>query len=132
MNDHMSRQAFLLLRIGFVVLPLVAGLDKFFYLLTDWMKYLAPFIPSMTGLSPLAFMKIVGVVEIVAAIVVAVKPKFGGLLVAGWLLGIIVNLVAHGGYGDIALRDVGLMIGALALFFLARASETQGPAEARH
>ncbi|MBW3563691.1 MAG: hypothetical protein KY459_03095 [Acidobacteria bacterium] len=132
MNDHMSRQAFQLLRFGFIVAPLVAGLDKFFNVLTDWEKYLAPFIPSMTGLSPSAFMTIVGVVEIVAAIVVAVKPKLGGLLVAGWLLGIIVNLIAVGGYLDIALRDVGLMIGALALYLLARASETQAPAEARH
>jgi hypothetical protein len=118
-NDPVA-QATLLLRITFTVAPILFGLDKFAHVLTDdWTKYLAPafndLIPGTAGDA----MHIVGVVEIVAGLVVAVTPRFGGLLVAGWLAGIIVNLLIVGGYGDIALRDFGLMLGALTLARLA-------------
>jgi hypothetical protein len=113
-------QATLLLRIAFTVAPILFGLDKFANVLTeDWTRYLAPafndVIPGDAGDA----MHIVGVVEIVAGLVVASVPRFGGLLVAGWLGGIIVNLLIVGGFGDIALRDFGLLIGALALARLA-------------
>jgi hypothetical protein len=110
-----SHQAYLILLSGFVVLPIIAGSDKFFHLLVNWPQYLAPIIPSVTGISAPAFMIIVGVIEIVVGIIVAVKPKFGGMLVAAWLWGIIINLLLIPGYYDIALRDFGLSLGALAL-----------------
>ena len=113
-------QATLLLRIAFTVAPILFGLDKFANVLTDdWTRYLAPvfndIIPGDAGTA----MHIVGVIEIVAGLVVAAVPRFGGLLVAGWLGGIIVNLLIVGGYGDIALRDFGLLLGALTLARLA-------------
>ena len=115
-------QAFMLLRIAFTVAPILFGLDKFANVLTDdWTRYLAPafndIIPGNAGDA----MHIVGVVEIVAGLVVAVAPRFGGLLVAAWLGGIIVNLLIVGGYGDIALRDFGLLLAALTLARLATA-----------
>lgn len=113
-----SRQAFNILRFGFTVAPILAGADKFFHLLCDWDKYLAPWIVNIVH-DAHGFMMVVGVVEIVAGIVVAVKPKFGGYLVAAWLAGIIVNLVTYPGYFDVALRDLGLLLGALALARLA-------------
>ena len=126
-----SHQAFLLLRFGFTVAPIVAGLDKFLHLLTDWDKYLAPFIPNALRVQPHTFMLAVGVVEIVAGLVVALQPRFGGYLVAAWLLGIIVNLVAVGGYLDVALRDLGLLLGAVSLARLAEAEVSVGaPARA--
>src|SRR5215203_4011298 len=117
-----AAQAFMLLRIAFTVAPILFGLDKFAGVLTDdWTRYLAPafndIIPGDAGDA----MHIVGVVEIVAGLVVAVAPRFGGLLVAAWLGGIIVNLLIVGGYGDIALRDFGLLLGALTLARLAGA-----------
>ena len=113
-------QAFLLLRIGFTVAPILFGLDKFAGVLTDdWTRYLAPAFDDIIPGSASDAMHIVGGVEILAGLVVAVAPRFGGLLVAGWLGGIIVNLVVVGGYGDIALRDFGLLLGALTLARLA-------------
>ena len=112
-------QAYRALQLGFVVAPILAGLDKFMGLLTDWTQYLWTPFADLLGVSPGAFMGVVGVVEIGAGIVVALKPKFGGYLVAGWLVGIILNLVLVGGYWDIALRDLGLAIGAFALARLA-------------
>lgn len=117
-------QAFRVLQLGFVVAPVVAGLDKFMGLLTDWTQYLWPPFANLLGLSPGAFMGVVGVVEIAAGVVVAVRPRFGGYLVAGWLAGIILNLVLVGGFWDIALRDLGLAIGAFALARLASAEAT--------
>jgi hypothetical protein len=114
-----SYQAFALLRTAFTVAPILFGLDKFTNLLTDWPAYLAPWIDGIVPGTAQQAMYAVGVVEIAAGLVVAVAPRFGGLLVAGWLGGIIVNLLLVGGYGDIALRDFGLMIGALALWRLA-------------
>ncbi|HJT18751.1 MAG TPA: hypothetical protein VJ853_15245 [Thermoanaerobaculia bacterium] len=113
-----GRQAFYILRFAFTVAPIIAGADKFFHLLVDWDKYLAPWIANIVH-NGHAFMLVVGVVEIVAGIIVAIWPKFGGWLVALWLAGIIVNLVTYPGYFDIALRDLGLLLGAVALARLA-------------
>ena len=117
-----AAQAFLLLRIAFTVAPILFGLDKFANVLTDdWTRYLAPAFNDVIPGNAATAMHIVGVVEVIAGLVVAVTPRFGGLLVAGWLAGIIVNLLLVGGYGDIALRDFGLLLGALTLSRLATA-----------
>ena len=114
-----AHQVFLVLRIGFTALPILFGLDKFANVLTDWSKYLAPQIDSIVPGTAHQAMLAVGVVEVVAGLVVAVLPRFGGPLVAVWLAGIIVNLLLIGGYGDIALRDFGLLVAALGLTRLA-------------
>jgi uncharacterized membrane protein YphA (DoxX/SURF4 family) len=117
-----AAQAFLLLRIAFTVAPILFGLDKFANVLTDdWTKYLAPQFNDLIPGNASDAMHIVGVVEIAAGLVVAAVPRFGGILVAGWLAGIILNLLLVGGYGDIALRDFGLLLGALTLSRLASA-----------
>jgi hypothetical protein len=121
-----SREAFLLLRSVFTVAPILFGLDKFLGLLTDWERYLAPQIDTLVPGTAHQAMLAVGVVEVVAGLVVAVRPRIGGYLVAAWLAGIIVNLLLIGGFADIALRDFGLLIGALALARLARAFEHRG------
>ena len=112
-------QAFLALRMTFVVAPIVFGLDKFANLLTDWPGYLAPWINDIVPGSAQQAMYAVGVVEIGAGLVVALLPRFGGLLVAAWLAGIIVNLLTIPGFYDVALRDFGLLVAALALARLA-------------
>ncbi len=114
-----AHQAFLLLRTVFTVAPILFGLDKFFTVLTDWDQYLAPWINDLVPGTAHQAMLAVGVVEIVAGLLVAVRPAVGGLVVAGWLLGIIVNLVSLGDFYDVALRDVGLFVAALALARLA-------------
>jgi hypothetical protein len=114
-----SHQAYRMLHAGFVLAPLLAGVDKFTNFLVNWTTYLSPIGPSLTGLTPRQFMMGVGVIEIVAAVLVAVKPRIGGLVVAGWLWAIIVNLLTIPGFYDIALRDFGLSLGALALSRLA-------------
>jgi uncharacterized membrane protein YphA (DoxX/SURF4 family) len=115
-------QAFMLLRIAFTVAPILFGLDKFAEVLFDnWPAYLATEFNDILPGSAQDAMYIVGVVEILAGIVVFIAPRFGGLLVAGWLAGIIVSLLLVGGYGDIALRDFGLLLGALTLARLASA-----------
>src|SRR5215207_6134668 len=115
-----AAQAFMLLRIAFTVAPILFGIDKFAGVLTDdWTRYLAPAFNDIIPGNAADAMHIVGIVEITAGLVVAVSPRFGGLLVAGWLAGIIVNLLIVGGYGDIALRDFGLLLGALTLARLA-------------
>ena len=115
-----AAQAFLLLRIAFTVAPILFGLDKFANVLTDdWTRYLSSEFNSLIPGSAADAMHLVGVVEIAAGLVVAVVPRFGGYLVAAWLGGIILNLLLVGGYGDIALRDFGLMLGALTLGRLA-------------
>jgi hypothetical protein len=113
-------QAYQLLYLGFIVAPLVAGLDKFTHLLTNWDMYLAPVVADLLPFSAHTFMLIVGVVEIAAAALVALRPHIGAYVVAAWLAGIIVNLLLIPGYFDVALRDFGLLLGALAL---ARLSE---------
>lgn len=115
-----AHQAYRLLQIAFILAPIIAGVDKFFHALTNWSMYLAPAIPNALRISADQFMMIVGAIEIVAGLVVAVKPRIGGYLVAFWLWGIIVNLLMQTGFYDIALRDFGLSLGALAL---ARLSE---------
>jgi hypothetical protein len=117
-----AAQAFLLMRIVFTVAPILFGIDKFAGVLTDdWTKYLATEFNDLIPGNASDAMHIVGIVEISAGLVVAATPRFGGLLVAGWLGGIIVSLLLVGGYGDIALRDFGLLAGALALSRLASA-----------
>jgi hypothetical protein len=110
-----SRQAFWVLRTVFTVAPVVAGLDKFFQLLVDWDKYLAPAVSNLVGGHSHAFMLAVGVVEIAAGIGVAIWTRVFAYVVSAWLLGIVVNLLLIPGYYDIALRDFGLAVGALAL-----------------
>jgi hypothetical protein len=119
-------QAFMLLRVAFAVAPILFGLDKFAEMLTaDWTAYLASEFDDLIPGSAQDAMYLVGGVEILAGLVVLVAPRAGGLLVAGWLGGIIVNLLLAGGYGDIALRDFGLLVGALALSRLATAHSAQ-------
>jgi hypothetical protein len=110
-----SYQAFQILHTAFVVAPVVAGADKFFHILTDWDKYCVPAIPNMIGLSVHTFMLLVGVVEIVAGLLVAVAPRIGSWVVTAWLCGIIINLLLLGAYFDVALRDFGLALGSAAL-----------------
>jgi hypothetical protein len=114
-----TQQAFLLLRTVFTVAPIAFGLDKFVNLLTEWPGYLAPFIDRLVPGTAQQAMYSVGVIEIVAGILVAVRPKYGALVVAAWLAGIIVDLLILGDYHDVALRDFGLLVGALALWRLA-------------
>ena len=117
-----AAQAFMLLRIAFTVAPILFGLDKFAEVMIDnWPKYLATEFNDIIPGSAQDAMYIVGAVEIVAGLTVLVSPRFGGLLVAGWLGGIIVSLLLVGGYADIALRDFGLLLGALTLARLASA-----------
>ncbi|MGF9646732.1 hypothetical protein AAIH32_02095 [Pseudarthrobacter oxydans] len=115
-----ARQAFLLLRTVFTVAPIVFGLDKFTNILADWTMYLAPQATALVPLPAQTLMYVVGVVEIIAGIAVAVRPQFGSLLVAAWLGGIILNLLLLGAFFDVALRDFGLLVGALALNRLSR------------
>jgi hypothetical protein len=126
-----THQAFLLLRTGFTVAPIAFGLDKFVGLLTDWEHYLAPWVDGIVPGTAHQAMLVVGVVEVLAGVLVAVRPAIGGYVVAAWLFGIIVNLVSMGEYLDIALRDVGLMVGALALARLAMSPAAQAATASR-
>lgn len=117
-----TAQAYALLRVGFVVAPILFGLDKFLDWLTDWEQYLAPQFNDVIPGSAHQAMLIVGVIEIVAGLAVAVRPRFGAYLVTAWLAGIIVNLLVLGDFYDVALRDFGLLLAALALARLATAS----------
>jgi hypothetical protein len=120
-----AAQAFMLLRVAFTVAPILFGLDKFAeVMISDWPKYLAGEFNDVMPGSAQDAMYIVGAVEIAAGLVVALSPRFGGYLVAAWLGGIIVSLLLVGGYGDIALRDFGLLLGALTLARLATAFST--------
>ena len=117
-----AAQAFVLMRVAFTVAPILFGIDKFANVLTnDWTRYLSTQFNDLIPGSAATAMHMVGIVEIVAGLVVALAPRFGGLLVAAWLGGIILNLLLVGGYGDIALRDFGLLLGALSLSRLATA-----------
>lgn len=119
--------AFWLLRIGFVVLPIWMGVDKFLNALTHWPNYLAPWIVDIAkdvGLTAQGVMYIVGVIEIIAGIAVAIKPRYAAYVVAMWLAGIIINLVTYSGFYDIALRDFGLLVAALTLARLAAAYDS--------
>jgi hypothetical protein len=112
-------QAFLALRTVFTVAPIVFGLDKFANLLTDWPGYLASWINDVVPGSAQQAMYAVGIVEVVAGLAVALLPRYGGLIVAAWLAGIIFNLLTIPGFYDVALRDFGLLVAALALSRLA-------------
>jgi len=101
--------------VGFAALPIIAGLDKFFHVLVNWDMYLAPVIARLSPIPVHSLMMVIGVIEIVAGILVAIKPRIGAYVVAAWLAGIIVNLLLLAGYYDVALRDFGLLLGALAL-----------------
>jgi hypothetical protein len=114
-----ERQAYQLLHVAFVAAPIIAGIDKFLHWLVDWDQYLAPPIARMLGGAAHGFMMAVGVVEIAAGLIVALRPRIGAYVVAAWLAAIIINLVASGNYFDIALRDVGLLLAAVALGRLA-------------
>ena len=118
--DNPAFQAFALLRIGFTVAPILFGLDKFLDWLVDWRIYLAPELNDLIPGNAHQAMLAVGAIEIVAGLVVALRPKFGGYLVAAWLAGIITNLLLQADFYDIALRDFGLLLGALTLALLAR------------
>jgi uncharacterized membrane protein YphA (DoxX/SURF4 family) len=114
-------QAYLMLRLAFAVAPIAFGLDKFFNVLVDWPIYLAPWINDIAPGSGQDFMYLVGAVEILAGVLVATKPRYGAPVVAAWLAGIIVNLLTVPGFYDVALRDFGLLLGALTLARLALA-----------
>jgi hypothetical protein len=108
-------QSYVILLTGFAILPVVTGLDKFFHLLVNWDQYLAPLATKILPVSGHTFMLVVGVIEIAAGLLVAFRPRIGAYVVALWLWGIIANLLLIPGYYDIALRDFGLSVGALAL-----------------
>jgi hypothetical protein len=108
-------QAYQVLHWGFATLPIIAGLDKFNGVLCNWDKYLAPAIANLVPTSAHTFMLFVGVVEVIAGLVVALKPRIGAYVVAAWLAAIMVDLIVLGGYYDVALRDLGSSLGALAL-----------------
>ena len=112
-------QAFLLLRTAFTVAPVVFGLDKFVDGLTDWSQYLAPQLDRLVPGTAHQAMLAVGVVEVLAGLLVAVRPHIGGYVVAAWLAGIVGNLLLLQDFYDVALRDVGLLLAALALARLA-------------
>jgi hypothetical protein len=116
---HHSYTAYKILYVGFIILPIIAGIDKYFHYLTDWNQYLSPWI---AGLVPAGiFMKAVGAIEVVAGFLVMFSPRVGALVVAAWLGGIILNLLSIPGYFDVALRDFGLLLGAVALANLSQA-----------
>ena len=115
-----AHQAFQILYLGFIVAPFLAGADKFTHFLTNWDQYLAPVVAGVLPVSGHTFMLLVGIVEMSAAVLVAARPRIGAYVVAAWLFGIIGNLLLIPGYFDVALRDLGLALGALAL---ARLSE---------
>jgi hypothetical protein len=121
LKDDPAFQAFWLLRIGFTAAPILFGLDKFAQVMTDWSKYLAPWVNDLVPGTADQAMYGVGAIEVVAGLAVLLAPRFGGYLVAAWLLGIIINLLSIGGYADVALRDFGLLLAALTLARLATA-----------
>jgi hypothetical protein len=125
-QNQAAYQAYLLLRVGFTVAPILFGIDKFFNWTVHWPQYLAPWVNHLMPGSAQQFMYFVGAVEIVAGLVVLVAPWIGGFLVAGWLAGIVVNLLTASPpeYYDIALRDFGLFLAALTLARLALAFRT--------
>jgi hypothetical protein len=119
-REDVGYQAFRILQVAFVLAPIIAGLDKFFGLLVNWDQYLSPTVAGWLPVAPHTFMLAVGVVEIVAGLIVAFTPYYGGYLVTLWLWAIIVNLLMARGFYDIALRDFGLSLGATALARLSR------------
>jgi len=121
-----SYQAYQILHLAFVVAPVVAGADKFLNFLVNWDQYVSPLVTRTLPMSAHTFMLGVGVIEIVAGLLVAFMPAIGGLVVAAWLCGIILNLLSIPGYYDVALRDLGLALGAVALSRLATEFDNRG------
>jgi hypothetical protein len=109
----------MILRLGFIALPLIVGIDKFFNQLADWERYLSDTVVDLSPLSITNTMRVVGVIELVAALLVIIRPRIGGYVIAIWMALVIVNLLLIPGFYDIALRDLGLLLGALALSRLA-------------
>jgi len=118
-HSRPAYQGYQILHFAFTVAPILAGLDKFFHLLVNWDMYLAPWIARLSPIGGHNLMLVIGVIEVIAGLLVAVKPKIGAPIVGVWLIGIIINLVSTGTYFDIALRDLGLSLGAWALWRLA-------------
>ena len=119
-------QAFMIMRVAFTVAPILFGLDKFFNVMVDWEQYLAPWIDDLVPGSASTAMHLVGAIEIVAGFLVFLKPRYGAYVVAAWLGGIILNLLTYSDYYDIALRDFGLLLGALTLGRLASVYDSPG------
>jgi hypothetical protein len=117
-HSRPAYQAYQILHFGFTAAPILAGLDKFFHLLTNWDMYLAPWVAGLLPVGAHQFMLAVGVVEVIAGLLVAWRPRIGAPVVALWLVGIMINLVSAGAFLDVALRDLGLALGALALWRL--------------
>lgn len=115
-----------IMRLTYGLVPIVAGADKFTHYLTDWDQYLAPQIANMLPFPTHTFMAIVGVIEIVAGLLVLIKPRLGSIIVCLWLLGIAINLLMTGQYYDVAVRDTVMAIGALSLFMLSRPAYPRG------
>jgi hypothetical protein len=121
-----SYQAYQILRLGFTAAPILAGLDKFFHVLCNWDQYLAPWVAVLSPVGGHALMLAVGVVEAAAGLLVAIKPRLGAPVVGTWLCLIIINLLTMGTYFDVALRDLGLALGAFALWRLAHEFAPEG------
>jgi hypothetical protein len=123
---HAARQAFRVLQFTFVLLPLIAGVDKYFHALTNWDQYVSPLIMKVLGgPGTNLFMKVDGAIEIIVAIGVAIRPRIFAYVVAAWLMGIVINLLTTGHFYDIALRDFALSLSAYALGKLARVNEVK-------
>jgi len=120
-----SYQAYQILQLAFVVAPVIAGVDKFFHFLVNWDQYLSPLVARLLTMSGHTFMLGVGLIEILAGLLVAFMPAIGGLVVGAWLCGIILNLLSIPGYYDVALRDLGLALAAVALSRLAAEFDTR-------
>lgn len=129
-QSRATHQAFLLLRTIFTIAPIIFGIDKFTNVLTDWTHYLAPIATDIVPVSPEVFMYGVGIVEIAAGILVALRPRIGSLIIVAWLAGIIVNLLLLPGFFDVGLRDFGLLVAALALNRLASSEAVAPPQKA--
>ena len=121
-NNHVN-QVITLLKWTFGLVPIIAGLDKFAHILTDWNKYLADIVTDILPLTAQTFMSAVGVIEIAAGILVLVKPKIGAIVVSLWLVGIAINLVLTGQYYDVAVRDLVMSLSAFSLFLLLKSRE---------
>jgi len=115
-----ARQAYQILHFVFTAAPIIAGIDKFSHLLVNWDNYLAPWIANLSPIGGHDLMLVVGAIEIIAGLIVAFRPKMGAWIVFAWLWGIIINLLSYSGFYDIALRDFGLSLGALALARLSK------------
>jgi len=117
-HSRPAYQAYQILHLGFTIAPVIAGLDKFLHLLANWDRYLAPWLANLSPIGGHAAMRVVGVIEIAAGILVALKPRWGAPVVGAWLCLIILNLLGMGTYLDVALRDLGLALAAVALWRL--------------